>query len=41
MLKTLLPIGNDETMLMLLTDDAFHVSCDASNDNNKNERHNM
>lgn len=43
MLKTLLPIDNDAKMLlMLLTDDdAFHVSCDASNDNNRNERHNM
>jgi hypothetical protein len=42
-LKTLLPIDNDAMMMMmlLLTDDEFHVSYDASNDNNKNDRHNM
>jgi hypothetical protein len=44
MLKTLLPIDNDVVMVMMLlmlNDDEFHVSYDASNDNNNIERHNM
>ncbi len=41
MLKTLLPIDNDVMMMMamVLIDDEFHVSCDASNDNK--DKHTM
>jgi hypothetical protein len=35
-LKTLLPIGNDEMKMLMLADDEFHVSYDASNDDNNN-----
>jgi hypothetical protein len=35
-LKTLLPIDNDEMKMLLLMNDEFHVSYDASNDDNNN-----